>query len=150
MLQTQIKEEMVGAMKAKDTVRVSTLRNLSAAFTNELVASNRKPTDMLSDEEAQAVIRREVKKRKEAREAFEKAGRAESAAQEHAEQTILESYLPRMMDEADVARIVATKQDELAITEKKDMGRLIGAVMAAVKGTADGETVKRLVEDALS
>jgi len=146
MIQTQVKEEIVAAMKAKDSVKLNTLRGLSAAFTNELVATKRKPTDELSDEEALNVIRREVKKRKEAFEAFTKGGREESAQQERAEQTILEVYLPQMMSADEVQKIVEAKKTELGVTDKKDMGRLMGAVMAELKGKADGTDVKTAVE----
>ena len=150
MIQKQVKDETIVAMKAKDTIKVNTLRGLSAAFTNELVAKGQKPTEDLADEDALAVIRREVKKRKEAAEAFDKGGRAESAEQERAEQAILEAYLPAMMSIEDIAKVVDTKKAELGITEKKDMGRLMGAVMSELKGKADGGDVKTAVEQALN
>lgn len=140
---------MVAAMKARDTLRVGTLRSLSAAFTNELVAKGKKPTEELPDEDALAVIRREVKKRKEAFDAFEKGGRTESAAQEKAERLILEAYLPALMETDEVEKIVLVKKAELGISEKKDMGRLMGAVMKELAGKADGDTVKELVTNAL-
>ena len=141
---------MVAAMKAKDTIKVETMRGLSAAFTNELVATKRKPTDELSDEDALTVIRREVKKRKEAAEAFDKGGRAESAEKERAEQAILETYLPAMMSDDDVVKVVEAKKTELGISEKKDMGRLMGAVMKELAGKADGDVVKKAVDKVLS
>lgn len=150
MIQKEVKEAMVAAMKARDSVKVETMRGLSAAFTNELVATKRKPTDELPDEDALTVIRREVKKRKEAAEAFEKGGRAESAAKERTEQTILEAYLPALMSENDVMKIVDAKKTELSISEKKDMGRLMGAVMKELAGKADGDTVKAAVDKTLS
>lgn len=133
-------------MRAKDRLRLDTLRGLVAAFTNELVATKRKPDELLPDEDALAVVRREVKKRKEATEAFDKGGRADAAAKERAEQAILEAYLPALMDEADVKKIVEAKKAELGITDKKDMGRLMGAVMKDLSGRADGAAVKKAVE----
>ena len=150
MIQKEVKEAMVAAMKAKDTIKVETMRGLSAAFTNELVATKRKPTDELSDEDALTVIRREVKKRKEAAEAFDKGGRAESAEKERAEQAILETYLPAMMSDDDVVKVVEAKKTELGISEKKDMGRLMGAVMKELAGKADGDVVKKAVDKVLS
>jgi len=137
---------MVAAMKARDSLRVETLRGLSAAFTNELVASSRKPTDELPDEDALTVIRREVKKRKEAADAFRKGGREESAEKEESERAILEAYLPSMMSVDDITPVAVAKKDALGITDKKDMGRLMGAVMAELKGKADGGDVKTVVE----
>lgn len=146
MIQKEVKESIIVAMKARDSIRVETLRGLSAAFTNELVATKRKPTDELPDDEALTVIRREVKKRKEAAEAFDKGGRKEAADKERAEQAILEAYLPAQMSEDEVTKIVQAKKTELGITDKKDMGRLMGAVMKELSGKADGGVVKSAVE----
>lgn len=150
MIQKQVKDEIVAAMKAKDSVKVNTLRGLSAAFTNELVATKRKPDEELPDEEALNVIRREVKKRKEAAEAFEKGGRADAAEQERQEQALLEAYLPAQMSEEEVQKVVDAKKAELGVSEKKDMGRLMGAVMQELKGKTDGGVVKAAVDNALS
>lgn len=150
MIQTDIKQQITEAMKARDSLKVETLRGLSAAFTNELVATKRKPTDELPDEDALKVIQREVKKRKEAAEAFDKGGRTESAEKERAEQAILEAYLPEMMSEEDVMKVVEAKKAELGVSEKKDMGRLMGAVMKELAGQADGETVKNAVNNVLN
>lgn len=146
MLQKQIKEDMIAAMKAKDVLKVSTLRGLMAAFTNELVATKRKPDEVLPDEDALAVVRREVKKRKEAAEAFQKGGRAESAEKEEKERALLESYLPAMMPEGDIRKVAEAKKAELGVIDKKDMGRLMGAVMSELKGKADGGSVKDVIE----
>lgn len=146
MIQHDIKAQIVAAMKAKDSTRMNTLRGLSAAFTNELVAKGKKPTEELPDEDALAVIRREVKKRKEAADAFRKGGREESAAQEEEEQKLLETFLPAMMDVDEITKVVEAKKNELGVTEKKDMGRLMGAVMAELKDKADGGDVKTVVE----
>ena len=146
MIQKDIQEQIGAAMKARDTVRLNTLRGLSAAFVNELVAKGEKPTEDLPDEDALAVIRREVKKRKEAADAFEKGGRAESAEKERSEQAILEAYLPQMMSREEIKKTVDVKKAELNVTDKKDMGRLMGAVMQELKGKADGGDVKTVVE----
>lgn len=145
MLQTQIKTEMQEAMKARDALKVEVLRGLSSAFTNELVATKRKPTEELTDDEVLGVIRREVKKRKEAAEAFKNGNRAELAEKEEKELAILSVYLPAMMDEEAVRTVVESKKTELGITEKKDAGRLMGAVMKELAGKADGDTVKKIV-----
>ncbi|XKT74305.1 MAG: GatB/YqeY domain-containing protein [Patescibacteria group bacterium UBA2163] len=149
MIQNDVKEAATAAMRARDQQTLTTLRGLSAAFTNELVTQHRKPDEALSDEDAITIIRREVKKRKEAAEAFENAGRTESAEKERAEQAILETYLPAQMSEEDIAVVVKKKQEELGITDKKDMGRLMGAIMQELKGKADGDLVKKVVESVL-
>lgn len=136
-------------MKARDALKVEVLRGLSAAFTNELVATKRKPTDSLSDDEALSVIRREVKKRKEAAEAFKGGGRTELAEKEEKEAVILSAYLPALMSEDEVRTVVEAKKNELSITDKKDVGRLMGAVMKELAGKADGGVVKKIVGEIL-
>lgn len=150
MIHQGVKAAIPAAMKAKDRVRLDTLRMLSAAFVNELVAGKRKPDLELPDEDALAVIRREVKKRKEAAEAFEKGGRADSAAKERIEQAILEAYLPAEMSADEIKKVVAAKKVELGISDTKDMGRLMGAVMKELAGKADGTVVKKAVDASFS
>lgn len=95
MLHEQVKNGIKEAMLAKDAARLKTLRNMLAAFTNELVAKGRKPTEMLTDEEALAVIQRMVKKAKKAIELFKQGNRADLVAEEEIEIKIFESYLNR-------------------------------------------------------
>ncbi len=137
-------------MKARDKVRTDTLRGLVAAFMNELVATKRKPDEELPDEDALAVIRREIKKRKEAAEAFRSGGREDSAVKEETERAILEAYLPPQMAEADIQKIVDAKKAELGVTDAKGMGKLMGAVMKEVSGNADSDLVKSLVAKSLN
>lgn len=146
MLQQQIKTDMVSAMKAKDALKVETLRGLMAAFVNELVATKRKPDEVLPDEDALAVVRREVKKRKEAAEAFTKGNRPEMAEKEEKERAILEAYLPALMPKEEIQKVALAKKTQLGIIDKKDMGRLMGAVMSELKGKADGEVVKQVID----
>lgn len=146
MLQDTITSNLTTAMKAKEALKVEVLRGLKAAFTNELVATKRKPTDPLPDEDALGVIRREVKKRKEASEAFKAGNRPELANKEDAERVILETYLPALMGQEAIMKIVEAKKVEMGITDKKDMGRFMGAVMKDLAGKADGGDVKAVVE----
>lgn len=137
-------------MRAKDQVRLTTLRGVLAAFTNEAVALKRTPQDKLSDSEAVTVIRRLVKQRKDSIEQFEKGGRADLADNEKAELKVLEEFLPAQMSEEKVREIVLAKKGELGITDKTKMGQLMGAVIKETKGEADGAVVKRIVEEVLS
>lgn len=145
-LQQTIKGQIKEAMMAKDTVKLTVVRGLSSAFTNELVTKGKMPTDVLSDEDALTVIRRQVKQRKDAIDQFIAGGRPELAESEQAELLILEAYLPSMMPEADVIAFVKAKQTELGITDKKDAGRFMAEVMKDLKGKADGAVVKSAVD----
>lgn len=133
-------------MLAKDSVRLNALRNLSAAFTNELVAKMRKPNEELGDEDAIAVIRRLAKQRKDSIEQFEKAGRNDLVAEEKSELSILETYLPQMMSRDAIKPIAESKKAELGITDKSGVGKLMGALSKELKGKADGADIKAVVD----
>lgn len=149
-LQEQIKEQMKDAMRAKETTKVMTLRGLMSAFTNELVATGKMPTDLLSDDQALAVITREAKRRKDSIAQFEEAGRGELAADEKEELAILEAFLPEMMSADEVRSIVIAKKEALGIVDASEKGKLIGALMADLKGKADGAMVQTIVSELLS
>lgn len=149
MLHQKIKEEIKEAMLAKDAVRLGTMRGLVAAFTNELVAKRRKPQEELSDEEALDVIRRGVKQRKDSIEQFRKGNREDLAQSEEAEMKILQSYLPQMMVRDEVLKVAIAKKEELGITDKSKMGMFMGTLMKELKGKADGDVVKSVVEEVL-
>ena len=117
-----------------------------AAFTNELVAKNRKPQEILSDEEALAVITRMAKQRKDSIEQFRKGDREDLVKEEQDELQILETYLPKMMEKDEVEKIARAKKDELSITDPTKKGMLMSALMKELKGKADGMTVKEVVD----
>lgn len=148
-LQEQIKEQMKDAMRAKEQSKVMTLRGLMSAFTNELVAQGKMPTDKLTDEEAITVITREAKRRKDSIQQYSDAGREELAADEKEELAILEAFLPELMSEEEVTAFVVAKKEEMGITDASQKGQFIGAVMAELKGKADGAMVNRIVNEQL-
>ncbi len=151
MLINQIKEDMQKALREKDALRLTTLRGLIAACAYELTATGRTPQDTLSDEEVHAVIRREVKRRHEATTQYEKGGRPELAQKERDEAAVLSSYLPAALPREEIEKAAREKMASLDITDKKDMGRLMGALMQELKPRgADGATVKEVVERLLS
>jgi uncharacterized protein YqeY len=149
-LQTDIKTHMVEAMKAKDAVKLQTLRGLLSAFTNELVNLKRTPQDTLSDEEVLAVIRRAVKQRKDSIEQFVAGGRPELADDEKAELAVLETYLPAQMSEEDVMKIAHAKKAEMGEIDKSKAGQFMGMLMKNLKGKADGDVVKKVVDSLLA
>ena len=142
----QIKDQIKPAMLAKDAIKLSVLRGLLTAFTNELVATKRTPQEMLSDDEVLAVIRRQSKQRKDSIDQFEKGGRPELAEDEKKELAILETYLPQMMSKEDIKKVVEAKKTELGVTDKSKMGIFMGAVMKELKGKAEGADVKEVIE----
>lgn len=141
-LRTTLKE----AMKAKDEVRLRTVRSIITACTNELVATGRTPQDELDDNGALAVIKRLAKQRKESIMQYEAANRPELAEPEKAELVVLESYLPTLMSQAEILPIAEALKAELGVTDKSKLGVLVGAVMKKLQGQADGADVKVVVE----
>lgn len=143
---TDTKKQIAEAMKARDAVRLATFRGLSAAFTNELIAKGKSTSAELTDEEVLAVVRRQVKQRKDSIEQFEKGGRKDLADAERAELAILEALLPAQMSRADILKIAEAKKAALGVLDKSKIGILVGAVLKETKGRADGATVKAVVE----
>lgn len=145
-LQKQLKVDMVAGMKAREALTVEVLRGLMSACTNELVAIKKLPTDELTDEQVFTVIRREVKKRKDASEQFRKGNRPELADKEDAELLILQAYLPASMSQDDIRKIAEAKKTELGITDKKEAGKFMGMLMKELNGKADGGDVKAVID----
>lgn len=150
MLHEEIKGEIKKAMLAKDELRLTVMRGLVAAFMNEVVAFKRMPQELLTDEEALAVIKRLVKQRKDSIEQFTKGGRADLAASEEAEMKILETYLPKTMSRDEIRPIAEAKIKELGVADKSKVGLLLGALMKDLKGKADGGDVKAVVDELLA
>jgi uncharacterized protein YqeY len=143
-LQQQIKENIKQAMLAKEPIKLEVLRGMSTAFMNELVAKGRKPQDELTDEEAQAVITRIGKQRKDSIEQFEKAGRADLADEEKAQYSFIEEYLPQLMSEEEINAYINTKKAEGLDTTQK--GLVMKTLMQDLKGKADGQLVKKIID----
>lgn len=142
MLQEQIDVDLRDAMRAKDEIRLSTLRLLKSAVTYAGIAKN---TEKMDDVEIVKVIQREVKKREEAIENYVKGARPELAEKEKKELAILQSYLPAQIPEEELARIVEQAVAKTGASTKAQMGMVIKEVMAEVQGRADGKRISALV-----
>jgi uncharacterized protein len=138
-LKEQLRADLTTAMKSRDELRTATLRMVLAAVSAEEVAG--KEARELSDDEVQAVLRREAKKRREAADAFGSAGRTEQADRERAEGDVLATYLPAQLEDADLAALVADVITRTGAGGMRDMGRVMGAVQGEVAGRAEGGRV---------
>ncbi len=145
MLSQTIRADMTTAMKARDSLRVNTLRGALSAFTNELVTKGQKPTEELADNDAITVLKRLAKQRREAADVYEKGGRTELAEKELSELKIIESYLPQMASREDIEKVARAKKEELGVTDASGMGKLTGVVMKEFRGSADGNLVKEVI-----
>ena len=138
-------------MKARDELTTSTLRMLRAAITNAEVAGAE--AIELTDDQTIAVLQSEAKKRAEAAEVYEQAGRAESAAKERAELVVIERYLPAAMSDAELQAIVAEELAAAAASGaegQRAMGQVIKAVRERVGAAADGSRIAAMVKGALA
>jgi uncharacterized protein YqeY len=143
----RIQVEMVKAMKGKDADTLSTVRMLKAAL---MEAKTAKPKDAtLSREEEIEILQRYVKKRRETIETNAKVGRADLNPAEEREIAVTQRFLPALLPEDQLAEIVKAAIASTGAAGPRDMGKVIGAVMAQVKGQAEGGTVSRLVKAAL-
>jgi uncharacterized protein YqeY len=145
-LHKQIKDGIKDAMIAKDAVRLNTLRGVSAAFMNEIVAKKTTEPE-LSDEDAIAIIRKLVKQRKDSIEQFGKAGRTDLVEAEEVEMKILETFLPKLMSKEDITKIVLEKKAQAGEIDKAKLGMFMGGIMKDLKGKADGTLVKEIIDE---
>ncbi len=138
-LKERLRTDLNAAMRARDQVRLRTLRMALTSITNEEVSGD--TARELSDEEILKVLIREAKKRREAAEAFESAGRADQAAAERAEGDVLAGYLPAQLTDEELAGIVSAAIAETGAAGMPGMGKVMKAVTPQVAGRADGARV---------
>ena len=145
MLKNDIEQEIKKSLKAGEQVRLSVLRLLLAALQNEEIRKK----EELTDEESVAVVSRQIKQRRESAEAYRKAGRDDLARKEEVEIEILSNYLPQQLSEEEVRQKVQEIILQLPETERGNFGKVMGAVMAGVKGKTDGNLVAKVVKEML-
>lgn len=137
-LKERLAEEIRDAMRARDEVRLSALRLLSAAIRNREVEVRHE----LSDDEVREVALREARRRDEAREAYERAGREDLAARERAQAAALAPYLPELLSPAEVDALIEEAIAATGASSPRDLGRVMGFVMGRAKGKVDGAVVR--------
>lgn len=146
MITDTITQKIGEALKAHDEIRLSTLRLLSSAFNYEFIAKQHK----LSEDEEMVVVRREAKKRKEAIEAYEKAGYKDRADKEAKELAILQEYLPPETSDEELNKIIDEAIAEIKPSSATQIGQVIGAVKAKTSGNAEGSKIAELVKSKLA
>jgi len=136
-------------MREKNAIKLGVLRMLKAALMNAAIEKSGAQSQ-LNDADAVQVIRKQVKQRQDSIESFEKGGRAELAAKEKEELSMLQSYLPQAMSADEIAKVVRETVAELGATSKAQMGAVMKAVQAKVAGRADGKTLSAEVQKQLN
>lgn len=150
MTQQELKEMMKAAMKNKEAVKLSVVRGLISAITNEAVSKGKGPDGVLAEDEILTVLTRAAKQRKDSIEQFEKGGRPELAANEKEELAIIETMLPAQMSQDEIVTAAKAKAAELGVTDKSGANKLMGMLMKDLKGKADGTAVKAVVDNLFS
>lgn len=142
----EIESELKEARLARDTQR----RDALALLLNALRSAQKELRRELSDDESLQVLQRERKKRAEAMEAYDAAGRDEQADREEFELEVIEEFMPEPLSEDDLEEIVDNVIAEVGATSIRDLGRVMADVMPQVSGRADGSTVSQLVREKLA
>jgi hypothetical protein len=147
----QITEDLKSAMRAKDKVRLRTLRSLRAAITNKEIDKRQEGDGgELDEQEQMALVRKQVKQRKDSIEQYEKAGRDDLVEKEQAEIDVLEDYLPQPLTDEELEEKISAIIDDVGAETMADMGPVMGRAMSELRGRADGSRVQQIVREMLS
>jgi uncharacterized protein YqeY len=141
-----VSTQLRDAMKAKDETRLAALRSVRAAFLNECKKDN---ATTLADDVAVSLLRKLEKQRQESIDAFSAAGRADRADAERAELAVIQTFLPRLADEATTRRWIAEAIAASGAQNAREIGKVMGAVMKAHKGEVNGDLARKLASELL-
>lgn len=144
-LKAQVRELMTAALRAGDKVRLGALRMFVAAITNREKDLRRE----LSDDEVREVAGNEVKRRTESIEAFEAAGRADLVEKERTERDVLSAFAPEQLSDIEVDALIDEAIASTGATSARELGAVMGAVMAKARGRVDGSSVQQKVRERL-
>lgn len=147
-LKDRLKTDLTSAMRSKDELRMATIRMALTSITNAEVAGTR--ARELSDNEVITILTKEVKKRREAAQAFRDGGRSDRAEREDAEAAVLADYLPEPLSDDELARLVDAAIAESGAESPRDMGKVMKLVQPQVAGRADGSRVAAAVKARLT
>ncbi|RFA36371.1 hypothetical protein CAI16_04915 [Virgibacillus dokdonensis] len=142
-----LNQDMKQAMKNKDKQTLSVIRMVKASIQNETIKLGK---DSLSEDEEISILSREVKQRKDSLQEFKSASRDDLVQQVELELDILQTYMPKQLTDEELEAIVKLTIEEVNATSKKDMGKVMSAIMPKVKGRADGSQINKLVQKQLS
>jgi uncharacterized protein YqeY len=151
MLRSRLSSDLKDAMKSKDTVRLSTLRLITAAIKDRDIdargASGGENAEGVSEAEILAILARMIKQRQDSAKAYDDGGRPELAARERAEITVIRGYLPRQMSEAETKAAIAAAITEIGASSIRDMGRVMAHLKARHTGQMDFAKAGAVVKD---
>ena len=145
MLRERLNDDLKEAMRAKDHARRDVIRLLLTTVKNAEIEKG----SALTEEEGMALLQKQAKQRRDSIAAFEQGGRDDLVAGERAELALIEQYLPQQLDEAAIRAAVRTEIERLGLNSVREMGRLMGPLMAQLRGQADGSAVQRIAREEL-
>ncbi len=149
-LKDQISDDIKAAMKAKDKIRLETVRSIKKVLLEKESEIRGKGRDVLTPDEEMGILVQQAKQRRDSIEQYTKAGRQDLADQESQELTVIESYLPSQLSDEDVAAVIDDIIQSVGASSPKDMGKVMGPAMQKLKGQADGKKVQDMVKAKLS
>ena len=149
-LKEQIAEDIKSAMKAKDKIRLETVRSIKKVIIEKEVELRGKGKDALTPEDEIQLLVQQAKQRKDSIEQFLKAGREDLAEREQEELKVIETYLPEQMSDEEVEKIIVEVIAKVGATTAKDFGKVMGLAMKQLKGKADGKKIQEIVKSKLS
>ena len=149
-LKDRIGEDIKSAMKAKDKIRLETVRSIKKVILEKEVALRPKGQDSLTEEQEIEVLSQQAKQRRDSIEQYRNGGREDLAEKEAQELAIIETYLPKQLSDEEVNSILDEIITSVGATTAKDLGKVMGVAMKQLKGKADGKKIQALVKEKLS
>lgn len=149
-IKEKILQDLKEAMKTRQSDRLMVLRSLKAKILEKEISERKDGESILSDEQITEVLMKSAKQRKESIEQFINGSRPDLAEKEENELSIIESYLPEMMSDEEVREAVRNQISESGAMSQAEMGKVMGALMANLKGKADGAVISRIVKEELN
>lgn len=149
-LKDRISEDIKMAMKAKDKLRLETVRSIKKFIIEKEVSLRPQGQESLTETQEIEVLAQQAKQRRDSIEQYRQAGRDDLADQERSELAIIEEYLPRQLSDAEVGAVIEEVIAKTGATSAKDMGKVMGPVMQQLKGRADGQKIQAIVKEKLN
>lgn len=149
-IKDRLSEDLKTAMRAKDQVRLRTIRSLRAALMEKEIDERAGGQATLSDEQEMAVLQKQAKQRRDAIQQYEEAGRDDLSAREQEELEVIEEYLPRQLTDEEIRTVVREVIDAGGAQSRADMGKVMGLAMQRLRGRAEGRKVQQIAQELLS
>jgi uncharacterized protein YqeY len=146
----RLNEDLKAAMRAKDKVRLRTLRSLRSALKNKEIDQRQEGAEtVLSEQDQLAVLRKQANQRKDSIEQYEEAGREDLVQKEREELAVLEEYMPEQMSDDELRDRLQAIVDDVGASSMGDMGPVMGRAMSELRGRVDGSRVQEMVQQLL-